>query len=72
MRLLAPRERWNLAPLTRRDATAASPLEALDLDGEPAFATPPPLPAPTLAWGILETLSCPTRGPAHTAAVREN
>ena len=27
------------------------PLEALDLDGEPAFATPPQLPAPTLAWG---------------------
>ena len=42
---------WNLAPLTRRDAAAASRLEALDLDGERAFATPPQLPAPTLAWG---------------------
>ena len=26
-------QKWNLAPLTRRDAAAASPLEALDLDG---------------------------------------
>jgi hypothetical protein len=43
-------QKRNLAPLTCRDAAAASPLEALDLDGEPAFATPPQLPAPTLAW----------------------
>jgi phospholipase C len=39
-------EKWNLPPLTRRDAAAKSPLGALDLDGPPAFLTPPPLPAP--------------------------
>jgi phospholipase C len=44
-------EKWNLPPLTRRDAAAQSPLDALDLDGESAFATPPDLPPPTLAWG---------------------
>ena len=44
-------EKWNLPPLTRRDAAAQSPLDALDLDGEPTFATPPDLPPPTLAWG---------------------
>jgi phospholipase C len=37
-------EKWNLPPLTRRDAAAAAPLAALDLDGEPAFLTPPVLP----------------------------
>jgi phospholipase C len=44
-------EKWNLPPLTRRDAAAATPLGALDLDGPPAFLDPPPLPAPTLKWG---------------------
>jgi phospholipase C len=44
-------EKWNLPPLTRRDAAATSPLGALDLSGPPAFGTPPDLPAPTLAWG---------------------
>jgi phospholipase C len=39
-------EKWNLSPLTRRDAAAASPLGALDLDAPPAFGTPPDLPAP--------------------------
>jgi phospholipase C len=43
--------KWNLPPLTRRDAAAAAPLDALDLDSEPAFLTPPTLPAPALAWG---------------------
>jgi len=38
-------EKWNLPPLTRRDAAAVSPLGALDLDGAPAFLTPPDLPA---------------------------
>jgi phospholipase C len=38
-------EKWNLPPLTRRDAAAISPLGALDLDAPPAFLTPPPLPA---------------------------
>jgi len=44
-------QKWNLPPLTRRDAAAASPLDALDLDAEPAFATPPALPGPSLPWG---------------------
>jgi phospholipase C len=44
-------QKWNLPPLTRRDAAAASPLDALDLDAEPTFATPPALPAPSLPWG---------------------
>jgi phospholipase C len=37
-------EKWNLPPLTRRDAAAASPVGALDLTGPPAFLTPPTLP----------------------------
>jgi phospholipase C len=44
-------EKWNLPPLTRRDAAATSPLGALDLCRPPAFLTPPDLPAPTLTWG---------------------
>jgi phospholipase C len=44
-------QKWNLPPLTRRDAAAATPLGALDLDGPPAFLDPPRLPAPSLAWG---------------------
>jgi phospholipase C len=39
-------EKWNLPPLTRRDAAAASPLAALDLDAPPAFLKPPSLPEP--------------------------
>jgi phospholipase C len=42
--------KWNLPSLTRRDAAAADPLDALDLDGEPAFLTPPSLPAPARLW----------------------
>jgi phospholipase C len=38
-------EKWNLPPLTRRDAAATSPLGALDLSAPPAFLTPPDLPA---------------------------
>jgi phospholipase C len=38
-------EKWNLPPLTRRDAAATPPLAALDLDGPPAFHQPPVLPA---------------------------
>jgi len=44
-------QKWNLPSLTRRNGAAASPLEALDLEGEPAFLTPPELPKPSLAWG---------------------
>jgi phospholipase C len=39
-------EKWNLPPLTHRDAAAVSPLRALDLDAPPAFLTPPELPEP--------------------------
>ncbi len=44
-------EKWNLPPLTARDAAARTPLSALDLDGAPAFLTPPSLPGPRLKWG---------------------
>jgi phospholipase C len=44
-------EKWNLPPLTRRDAAAESPLDAVDLDAEPAFAQPPKLPEPAVRWG---------------------
>jgi hypothetical protein len=43
-------QKWNLPALTRRDAAAESPLDALDLDAEPAFLKPPDLPEPSLAW----------------------
>ena len=44
-------QKWNLPPLTARDAAAASPLGALDLTGPPAFLKPPSLPEPALTWG---------------------
>jgi phospholipase C len=44
-------EKWNLPPLTRRDAAASSPLDMVDLEAEPAFAEPPALPGPALRWG---------------------
>jgi phospholipase C len=44
-------EKWNLPPLTARDAAASTPLDALDLVGPPAFPDPPPLPDPALSWG---------------------
>jgi phospholipase C len=50
-------EKWNLPPLTRRDAAALSPLGALDLDAPPAFLTPP-------------ELAEPKAGPFSPAAVR--
>jgi phospholipase C len=40
--------KWNLPPLTRRDAAAADLLDALDLDGPGAFMTPPRPPGPGL------------------------
>ena len=43
--------KWNLPPLTSRDAAAVAPLDMLDLDGPPAFLTPPDLPAPAQPWG---------------------
>jgi phospholipase C len=47
-------QKWNLPALTRRDAAAQAPLDALDLDGPPAFRVPPELPAPSLQWGDWE------------------
>ena len=44
-------EKWNLPPLTARDAAASTPLDALDLDAPPAFLDPPALPGPALRWG---------------------
>jgi len=43
-------EKWNLPPLTRRDAAATAPLDALDFDNPPKFLTPPRLPAPARQW----------------------
>jgi phospholipase C len=41
--------KWNLPPLTRRDAAARDFTDdMLDLDGPPAFLTPPSLPPPAL------------------------
>jgi len=40
--------KWNLPPLTRRDAAAADLLDFLDLTGAPAFLQPPTLPPPAL------------------------
>ena len=42
--------KWNLPALTDRDDQANDPLEMLDLDGAPAFLTPPTLPAPAKPW----------------------
>jgi phospholipase C len=42
--------KWNLPPLTRRDADAKAPLDVLDFDNPPAFLTPPPLPPPAREW----------------------
>jgi phospholipase C len=44
-------QKWNLPPLTARDAAAASPLSALDLTAPPAFLEPPSLPKPARTWG---------------------
>ena len=53
-------QKWNLPALTRRDAAATSPLDALDFDGEPAFRKPPDLPAPSLEWGHWSAERAPT------------
>jgi phospholipase C len=44
-------QKWNLPALTARDAAARTPLDALDLDGLPAFLEPPSLPGSSLKWG---------------------
>ena len=40
--------KWNLPPLTRRDAAADDLLDSLDFSQPPAFAEPPDLPGPAL------------------------
>jgi len=42
--------KWNLPPLTHRDAEAANPVEALDLENPPFFLIPPRLPDPARSW----------------------
>ena len=55
--------KWNLPPLTARDAAAANPLEALDLESPPHFLTPPVLPRPGSATETAapETAASATR-----------
>jgi phospholipase C len=43
-------EKWNLPPLTERDAHATAPWDLLDLDGPPAFDPPPRLAKPAKPW----------------------
>ncbi len=43
-------EKFNLPPLTRRDAAATAPWEMLDLDAPPAFLDPPALSPPAVRW----------------------
>jgi phospholipase C len=50
-------EKWNLPPLTRRDAAATAPWDMLDLDAPPAFLDPPRLPAPATPWTLPTTES---------------
>jgi len=38
--------KWNLPPLTARDAAADDLLDAVDFESPPAFATPPELAGP--------------------------
>ena len=59
-------QKWNLPALTRRDAAAESPLDALDFEGEPAFLKPPDLPAPSPGVGPL--VGAGTRGPLRPGA----
>jgi phospholipase C len=43
-------QKWNLPPLTRRDAAAISPLDMLDFESPPAFLTPPTLSSSSRVW----------------------
>ncbi|MGB9279594.1 MAG: alkaline phosphatase family protein [Pseudonocardiaceae bacterium] len=43
-------EKWNLPPLTRRDASAVAPWDLIDLSAPPPFLEPPILPPPTIPW----------------------
>jgi phospholipase C len=42
--------KWNLPPLTKRDAAATDPLDAVDFDKPPHFLVPPTLPEPAVEW----------------------
>ena len=42
--------KWNLPPLTKRDAAATDPLDAVAFDKPPQFLVPPTLPAPAVEW----------------------
>jgi phospholipase C len=42
--------KWNLPALTKRDASAADPLGALDFNSPPTFSVPPILPDPARPW----------------------
>jgi phospholipase C len=43
-------DKWNLPPLTRRDASAVAPWDLIDLSAPPRFADPPTLPWPAIPW----------------------
>jgi phospholipase C len=43
--------KWNLPPLTARDAAAADPLDMCDFD-RPSFTVPPKLAAPATRWSL--------------------
>ena len=43
-------EKWNLPPLTQRDAAAVAPWDVIDLSVPPPFLDPPRLPPPTVPW----------------------
>ncbi|MGH3548303.1 MAG: alkaline phosphatase family protein [Pseudonocardiaceae bacterium] len=45
-------EKWNLPPLTRRDAGAVAPWDLIDLSAPPPFLEPPTLPPPTSPWRV--------------------
>jgi phospholipase C len=45
-------KKWNLPSLTKRDAGAVDPLDALDFASPPAFLTPPDLPDPAIALNL--------------------
>lgn len=43
-------QKWNLPPLTRRDAAAVAPWDLIDLSVPAPFLDPPALPAPAIGW----------------------
>jgi phospholipase C len=44
--------KWNLAPLTARDAAAVDPLDMVDFTAVPPFLDPPDLDPPAVAWAV--------------------